>query len=436
MGFFKKYLEYPIIYKVAIGFVIGIIVGVVFSYALDVGVLSKESLDTYLKPWGDLLVRLLKMIVAPIILFSLIVGAASIRPSKLGKVGVKIIVYYLLTSALAVAIGLVMANLFRPGVGLQLVAAEKEIAVKKAPSLVQVLLNIIPTNPFTALTNGAVLQIIFFAIILGIALAYLMESKNQRIRESSTIAYKVVDGLAEAIYKIVRGILQYMPIGVFALIAYVVALYGPRVLGPLAIVVIALYVGLFIHIFLVYGSILSAFKISIIDFLKGAKEAMLTAFVTRSSSGTLPVTMTVAEENFGIKRTVYAFTLPLGATINMDGTAMYQAICTVFVANALGIPLTIGQQLAIIITAVLASIGTAGVPGAGAIMLAMVLEAVGLPLTDPAVAAAYAMILGIDVILDMGRTMVNVTGDLVGTLIVAKTEGEIDTSKPIWKKQQ
>ncbi len=436
MSILRKYLEYPVIYKVAIGFVLGIIFGGILSAAISAGFFGKEALDTYLKPWGDLLVRLLKMIVAPIILFSLIVGAASIRPSKLGKVGVKIIIYYLATSALAVTIGLIMANVFRPGVGLQLAGEAKEITVKQAPSLVQVLLNIIPTNPFASLSNGTVLQIIFFAIVLGIALAYLMDSKNERIKESATTAFKVVDGLAEAIYKIVRGILQYMPIGVFALIAYVVAIFGPRVLGPLAIVVVALYVGLFIHIFLVYGGILSIFKISIIDFLKGAKEAMLTAFVTRSSSGTLPITMTVAEEKLGIKRAVYAFTLPLGATINMDGTAMYQAICTVFVANALGIPLTIGQQLAIVITAVLASIGTAGVPGAGAIMLAMVLEAVGLPLTDPAVAAAYGMILGIDVILDMGRTMVNVTGDLVGTLIVAKTEGEIDETKAVWAKKK
>ena len=436
MSIFKKYLEFPVIYKVAIGFVLGIIFGGVLSIAVSSGIIGKEALDTYLKPWGDLLVRLLKMIVAPIILFSLIVGAASIRPSKLGKVGVKIIVYYLATSALAVTIGLIMANVFRPGVGLQLPGGAKEIAVKKAPSLVEVLLNIIPTNPFASLSNGTVLQIIFFAIVLGIALAYLMDSKNERVKQSATTAFRVVDGLAEAIYKIVRGILQYMPIGVFALIAYVVAIFGPRVLGPLAIVVIALYVGLFIHIFLVYGGILAAFKISIIDFLKGAKEAMLTAFVTRSSSGTLPVTMTVAEEKLGIKRAVYAFTLPLGATINMDGTAMYQAICTIFVANALGIPLTIGQQVAIVVTAVLASIGTAGVPGAGAIMLAMVLEAVGLPLTNPGVAAAYGMILGIDVILDMGRTMVNVTGDLVGTLIVAKTEGEIDETKAVWAKKK
>jgi len=420
MGFWESYKRFPVIYKILIGFVLGIIAGIVVGPSIAA-----------IKPLGDLLIRLLKMIVAPIVLFSLVVGAASIAPSKLGKIGVKIIIYYLFTSAVAVVIGIFMARIFNVGAGVALGGAHKEIAVKSPPSIVSVLLNIIPTNPFAALTEGKVLQIIFFAIVLGIALTYLMNSKNERLKKAGETTYRVFDGLAEAMYKIVRGILEYMPIGVFALIGYVVAMYGPKVLGPLAIAVVALYVGLFIHIFVTYGSFLAAFRLNIIKFLKGAKEAMLTAFVTRSSSGTLPVTMRVAEENLGIKRTVFSFTLPLGATINMDGTAMYQAIATFFIANALGVHLTLGQQLLIVLTAVLASIGTAGVPGAGLIMLAMVLQSVGLPLTDPNVALAYSMIAGIDVILDMGRTMVNVTGDLVGTTIVAKTEGELDESK--WK---
>jgi len=419
---FRRYLEYPIIYKILIGFILGIIIGAIVGEPIAV-----------IKPLGDLFIRLLKMIVAPIILFSLVIGAASISPARLGKVGVKIIIYYLITSAIAVLIGIAMANLFKPGAGLQLAGEAKKITVSPPPPITEVLLNIIPTNPFAALTEGKVLQIIFFAVVLGIAIAYLRESKIERVRTVADTVFKVFDGLAECIYKIVRGILQYAPIGVFALIGYVVAKYGPGILGPLAIVVVALYVGLFLHIFLIYGGILASFKLSIIKFLRGAKEAMFTAFVTRSSSGTLPVTMTVADQNFRISRSVYAFTLPLGATINMDGTAMYQAISTIFIANALGIPLTPTQQLLIVITAVLASIGTAGVPGAGLIMLAMVLEAVGLPLTEPSVALAYSMIAGIDVILDMGRTMVNVTGDLAGTIIVAKTEGEIDLSSGVWK---
>ncbi len=421
MGLWESYKRFPVIYKILIGFILGIIAGIIVGPGIAV-----------IYPLGTLLIRLLKMVVAPIVLFSLVVGAASIAPKKLGKIGTKIIIYYLATSAVAVVIGIFMARLFNVGAGVNLVkTGGTQIKVSQPPSIVDVLLNIVPTNPFAALTEGKVLQIIFFAIVLGIALTYLMNSKNERLRKAGETTYRVFDGLAEAMYKIVRGILEYMPIGVFALIGYVVAKYGPKILGPLAIAVVALYVGLFIHIFLTYGSILAAFKLNIIKFLKGAKEAMLTAFVTRSSSGTLPVTMRVADENLGVKKTVYSFTLPLGATINMDGTAMYQAIATFFIANALGIHLTLAQQLMIVLTAVLASIGTAGVPGAGLIMLAMVLQSVGLPLTDPNVALAYSMIAGIDVILDMGRTMVNVTGDLVGTSIVAKTEGELDLTK--WK---
>lgn len=417
MGAWESYKRFPVIYKILIGFILGIIAGALIGEPIAA-----------LKPLGDLLIRLLKMIVAPIVFFSLVVGAASISPARLGRVGVKIVVYYLLTSAVAVVIGITMARLFHPGVGVGLPAEGKNITVTK-PSPVEVVLNIVPTNPFAALVEGKVLQIIFFAIVLGIALTYVMESKDERLRRAGRTAFEVFDGLVEAIYKIVYGILEYMPIGVFALIGYVVAKYGPGVLGPLGIVVLALYVGLFLHIVLVYGGVLKAFGLSLTKFLAGAKEAMITAFVTRSSSGTLPVTMRVAEENLGIKRSIYSFTLPLGATINMDGTAMYQAISTFFIANALGIHLTLSQQLMIVLVAVLASIGTAGVPGAGLIMLAMVLEGVGLPLTQPGVALAYSMIAGIDVILDMGRTMVNVTGDLAGTSIIAKTEGELDLSK-------
>jgi Na+/H+-dicarboxylate symporter len=425
----RRYLEFPVIYKIAIAFVLGIVAGAI---AAAVGA---PNVMQSIKPLGDLLVRLLKMIVAPIILFSLVVGAASIRPAKLGRVGVLIILYYLLTSAIAVGIGIAMGYLFHPGKGLTLAETGKKFQPKQAPSMVEVLLNIVPTNPFKALAEGKVLQIIFFAIVFGIAIAMLRDSGDSRLREAGDVLYKVFDGAAEAIYKIVRGILEYMPYGVFALIGYVTAKYGPGVLGPLAIVVIALYTGLILHILVTYGSLLAAAKISIIDFLRGAKEAMLTAFVTRSSSATLPVTMSVADRNFGVDRGIYSFTLPLGATINMDGTAMYQAIATMFVANVLGMTLTPSDYLAIVLTAVLASIGTAGVPGAGAIMLLMVMSAVGLALPNPAVAAAYSMILGIDVILDMGRTMVNVTGDLVGTLLVAKLEKAIDYSKGIWRKR-
>ena len=424
MGLLKSYLEYPVLRKILIGLILGAV------YGLIVGGIGHPGAATAIKPLGDLFVRLLKMLVMPIILASLVVGAASISPARLGRVGVKIVVYYLITSAFAVFIGLIMANLFKPGLGLELGTGEGKAIEATAPSLVDTLLNIVPKNPFGALSSGAVLPTIFFAIILGIALSYLMTSENERIRNSATTLYNAFDGLAEAMYKIVRGVMQYAPIGVFALIAYIMAIYGPKVVGPLAKVTFAVYLGLIIQIVVVYGILLKVFGLDLIKFLNKAKDAMITAFVTRSSSGTLPVTMRVAEENMGAPRSIYSFTLPLGATINMDGTALYQGVCAMFIAFAIGQPLPFSQQLVIVLTAVLASIGTAGVPGAGAIMLAMVLESVGLSLEPgTAVALAYAMILGIDAILDMGRTMVNVTGDLAGTTIVTKTEGELDESK-------
>ncbi|WP_457753600.1 dicarboxylate/amino acid:cation symporter [Thermococcus sp.] len=422
-GILRTYLDIPVLQKILAGLILGAVFGLIMGH---LG--YADAVKTYIKPFGDIFVRLLKMLVMPIVFASLVVGAASISPARLGRVGVKIVIYYLLTSAFAVTLGIIMARIFKPGLGLQLATGAK-FQAKQAPSMVQTLLNIIPKNPFGALANGQVLPTIFFAIVLGIALTYLMNSKDEFVKDSANTLFKAINGLAEAMYKIVGGVMQYAPIGVFALIAYVMAEQGVKVVGQLAKVVVAVYLGLILQIVLVYFVLLKVFGLDPIKFIKKAKDAMITAFVTRSSSGTLPVTMRVADEEMGISKGIYSFTLPLGATINMDGTALYQGVCTFFIALAIGQHLTLGQQLTIVLTAVLASIGTAGVPGAGAIMLAMVLQSVGLPLTDPSVAAAYAMILGIDAILDMGRTMVNVTGDLAGTTIVAKTEGELDLSK-------
>jgi Na+/H+-dicarboxylate symporter len=231
----------------------------------------------------------------------------------------------------------------------------------------------------------------------------------------------------------VHGVLQYAPIGVFALIAIVFGQQGAKAFGPLGMVTLAVYLALIVHLVVTYGGLLAINRLSFFRFLGGAKEAMVTAFVTRSSSGTLPVTMQNTEVNLGVPRSISSFTLPLGATINMDGTAIYQGVCALFVAFAIGRDLTFAQQMMVILTATLASIGTAGVPGAGAIMLLMVLNAVGMPVTEGSpVAMAYAMILGIDALLDMGRTCLNVTGDMVGTTVVAKSERELDLAK--WGK--
>ncbi len=420
-SWWRKYLEFNILYKILIGLILGFIVGLIVGPGI-----------TVIQPIGSLFVRLLKMVVMPVVFFSLVVGAASIAPARLGKVGVKIIVYYLFTSAFAVALGLIMANIFHVGAGLKLAGEGGKTLSAKAPDIVTVLLNVVPKNPFGALAQGKVLPVIFFAIVLGISLSYLKESKEEHLKKSAQVVIDLFDGLANAMYIVVGGIMQYAPFGVFALVAVVFGRQGSKAAGPLGIVILALFLGLFLHILIVYGGLLRLYGLSLGKFLSKAKEPMLTAFVTRSSSATLPVTMRVAEEEMGAPRSILSFTLPLGATINMDGTALYQGVCAIFVATAVGMHLTLSQQILIILTAVLASIGTAGVPGAGAIMLLMVLESVGLSVkAGSATALAYAMILGVDAILDMGRTMVNVTGDLTGTVIVSKSEGELDKSK--WK---
>lgn len=428
-GMFDWYFKTNLLARILIGLILGALVGVILGF-------FPESVKPFVdgsKFFGDLFIRLLKMIVVPVILFSLIAGAASIAPNRLGRVGIKIMAYYLFTSALAVVIGLVFANLLQPGAGFNIVGDAavkgKEAAV---PTVATILLNIIPTNPIESLAKGDVLPIIFFAMVFGLALSYIKDSDNKNLAKSGTLLLDVVNASAETMYKVVSGIMQYAPIGVFVLIAQVFAQQGPKAIGPLLIVTLTVYIGLLVHLVGVYGGFLAIFKLGLGKFLKGANEAMVTAFVTRSSNGTLPVTMRCSEEKLGIPRSICSFTLPLGATINMDGTAIYLGVCAMFIGNAIGQPLTFNQQAMVVLTATLASIGTAGVPGAGAIMLLMVLESIGLKVTEgSAVAAAYAMILGIDALLDMGRTCLNVTGDIAGSAIVAKTEKELDMQ--FWK---
>ena len=285
-------------------------------------------------------------------------------------------------------------------------------------------------RPMSGIVVVIVLGMIFAALMFGIGLAYLRESTEERIKNAADTVFYFFEGCAEIMYKVVHWILEYAPIGVFALIAVVFGKQGAEAFGPLAMITGAVYIALAAHLIFVYGGLLTFFRFNFRQFLGKARAAMITSFVTRSSGGTLPVTMEVAEKEMGVSRGVYSFTLPLGATINMDGTAIYQGVCAIFVGFAIGMPLDFGQQLTVIATAVLASIGTAGVPGAGAIMLLMVLESVGLKVEPgTAVAAAYAIIFGIDAWLDMGRTSLNVTGDLAATCLVAKTEGEVDMSK-------
>ena len=419
-GMFDWYFKSNLLIRILIGLILGGVVGLI----------AGESI-LWVNPLGSLFVNSLKMIVMPVILSSLIVGAASINPAELGRVGIKIILFYLVTSAFAVAMGLLMGNIFKPGAGLALgSAAEAAGRVLKQPKFIDTLIAIIPKNPFGALASGAVLPTIFFAIIFGIGISYLKASSDDRLKKSGDTLFMFFDASAEVMYMIVRWVLQFAPIGVFALIAVVFAKQGTKVIGALGTVTIAAFLGYVLHVIIIYGGLLLINKLSVAKFFKGGKGPMITAFVTRSSSGTLPVTMADVDNNLGVSRKIYSFTLPLGATINMDGTAIYQGVCALFIGFAIGMPLSFAQQITVILTAVLASIGTAGVPGAGAIMLLMVLNSVGLPVeAGTPVAAAYAMILGIDAILDMGRTSVNVTGDMVGTILVAKSEKELDMAK-------
>lgn len=420
-GILSWYFNFNLLYRILIGLVLGALLGIIF----------KEKI-LWIAPFGDLFVRLLKMIMMPIIFSTLVVGAASISPATLGKVGIRVVLFYLVTSAFAVFIGLVMGSIFRPSAEMgALVVGAAGKAAAQTP-VATVLLNIIPTSIAQAVVNETVLQVIFFAIIFGVGVSYLNISKEKRLKVAGETLLAAFDGTAEVMMRMVTGIMQYAPIGVLALVADVFAKQGSKIAGSLAVVTIASFLGYAIHIVLVYGGLLMLNKLSIKRFFKDAKDPFITAFVTRSSNGTLPVTIEAAK-NLGIPKDVYAFSLPLGATINMDGTAIYQGVCAIFISlTVTGANFTLGQMGIIIITATLASIGTAGVPGAGAIMLLMVLESVGLPVVEGStVAGAYAMILGIDAILDMGRTALNVTGDLVCTTVVSKNMKLLD--EKAWK---
>jgi Na+/H+-dicarboxylate symporter len=392
----------PLIWKIAIGFVLGIVAGAVLKDKAQV-----------LAPIGKIFITLLKMLIVPLVFSSLVVGTASLGdPRKLGRIGAKTIALYLVTTAVAIVIGLVLGNVLQPGSGMALSVDTSGFKAPVPPSIIDVLIGIFPDNIAKSLTEANMLQIIVFALFFGVS-AVLAGEKGKPV-----IAF--MDSVAEAMYKLTGIVMAFAPYGVFALIATTVAKYGLSVLAPFAKVILAVYLGCFLHALLVYsGLIMLVVRKSPLWYFSGVKESMLTAFVTRSSSATLPVTMRVAQDNLGVSEGISSFVLPLGATINMDGTALYQGVCALFIAQAYGLPLSMGAQASIILTATLASIGTAGVPGAGLIMLTLVLTAVGLPIEG------VALVAGIDAVLDMARTAINVTGDSCVAAVVAKTEGEL-----------
>ncbi|MFT5873575.1 MAG: Na+/H+-dicarboxylate symporter [Clostridium sp.] len=396
--------------KIFIGLILGIVVGLLLQG-------SPEIAQTYIKPVGTLFLNLIKMIIVPLVFSSLIVGAASIGdPKTLGRIGGKTVLYYLVTTAIAVTIGLILGTVMNPGAGLVIPIDAAAAEAVKAPSIIDTLLNIIPSNPLKGMVEGNILQVIAFALFLGVGCTFLP-------KEKSAPFVNFIDSVAEIMYKITAFIMELAPYGVFGLIVPVVSAYGMDILKPLSMVILAVYIGCVLHAILVYSTAVKIFaNISPIKFFKGVAPAAVTAFSTSSSSGTLPVTISSVKENLGVSEKIASFVLPLGATINMDGTALYQGVCVLFVAQIYGIDLSVAQMVTVVLTATLGSIGTAGVPGAGLIMLTLVLQSVGLPLEG------LVLIAGIDRILDMARTSVNVIGDASCAVVVDATEKKLSLS--------
>ncbi|MGY0217108.1 dicarboxylate/amino acid:cation symporter [Endozoicomonadaceae bacterium StTr2] len=365
------------------------------------------------KPLGSLFVNAIKMLIVPLVFCSLIVGITSMEDTRrMGRIGLKSLIIYLATTAVAISIGLLLGHVMAPGEGLNLIASTDQ-AAKEAPTLVQTIVGLIPSNPVKALAAGNILQIIVFAVALGVSL--------NLIGEKGKPAVAVFESLSEAMYKLTGIIMSLAPIGVFGLMAWVAGSYGLDVLMPLIKVVAAVYIGCALHIFGFYSLMLSLFgRLNPMNFFRGIRSAQSIAFTTSSSAGTLPASLDNAQKNLGVSKGISSFVLPLGATINMDGTALYQGVTALFVAQAFGIDLGMSDYITIIITSTLASVGTAGVPGAGLIMLSLVLTTVGLPMEG------VALIAGIDRILDMARTVVNVSGDLMVTTVVGRSENELD----------
>ena len=364
--------------------------------------------NAYIKPFGTIFLNLLKFIVCPIVLFSILSGMISMKDiKKVGSIGLKTIVYYMATTAVAIVIGLIMGQLFK-GAFPALETTDLVYEAKEATPFMQVLVDIFPSNFIAPLVNANMLQIIVIALLTGFGII-LVGEKADGVRI-------LIEQLNEVFMKVMELILKLSPVGVFCLLTPVVAANGAMIVGSLAMVLLCAYVSYFLHAMIVYSTTVRTLGgMSPVQFFKGMVPAMIFAFSSASSVGTLPLTLECSEK-LGADKEISAFVLPLGATINMDGTAIYQGVCAIFIASCFGIELTLAQMATIVITATLASIGTAGVPGAGMVMLAMVLTSVGLPVEG------IALVAGVDRIFDMGRTVLNITGDASCAVIVSNME--------------
>jgi proton glutamate symport protein len=390
-----------------------------------------ETIATAIKPIGTIFIRLLMFVAIPLVVSSLIVGASSLGDlRKVGRIGAKTLFFYLVTIVSAITIGLVLVNQIQPGTRLGTESRERlmltfqpnvqqKIEQQTDLDLVDMLVRIVSTNPFESLARGDMLQIVFFALMVGVSLTAIPLNKAAPV-----IGF--FDGFSELMIKMVDMIMTVAPFGVFALIAATVGEFGFEILQTLAWYFGTLLFGLILHQFVTLGILVRVFGgFNPLRFFRAMKEVMLIGFSSSSSAATLPVNMETCEQKLGVSKEIASFVLPLGATVNMDGTSMYQAVATVFIAQVYGLDLNLTAQLTIVLTAVLASIGTAPVPGVGIVMLIIVLRAVNVP------EEGIALILGVDRLLDMARTVVNVTGDAVVAVIIAKQEGMLHTPEGV-----
>lgn len=379
--------------------------------AIVVGLLMQGQADfanAYIKPFGTIFLNLVKFIVVPIVLFSIMCGIISMKDiRKVGSIGLKTVVFYLCTTAFAVTIGLIGGNLFK-GLFPAIATTDLSYEASASASFMDTLVNIFPSNFFKPMVEGNMLQVIVIAVLLGFSII-LVGEKNAKV-------VSAFNDLNDIFMKCMELVLKLSPIGVFCLLAPIIAANGTAIIGSLAMVLLTAYICYIVHAVVVYSlSVKAMGGMSPVKFFKGMMPAIIFAFSSASSVGTLPINLSCTEK-LGAKKEVASFVLPLGATINMDGTAIYQGVCAIFIASCYGIQLTLPQMLTIVLTATLASIGTAGVPGAGMVMLAMVLTSVGLPVDG------IALVAGVDRIFDMGRTTVNITGDAACAIVVSNVE--------------
>lgn len=388
--------------KILIALILGVIVGLALGPHAE-----------YLKPIGTIFLNLINMIIVLLVFSSMTVGITSIHdPKKLGRIGIKTLLLYLGTTAAAICIGLIVATLIEPGVGLNLEAPIPTLAPPKT-SISEILVGMFPSNPIAAMAQGNFLQIIVFSIFFGIAIN-LAGSKGLPV-------LNCLESLADVMYRLTSIIMEFSPYGVFAIMAWVAGTFGIAVLVPLIKFLAAYYIAAILHVLIVFcGMIRFMGKLSPWPFFRGMGDAIMVAFSTCSSSATLPVSLHCVQRNLGISRNIANFVLPLGSTVNMNGAAIFQAMSALFIAQAYGIHLGMESILTIIITAAMSAIGAAGIPGTGFIMLSVVISSAGLPIEG------IALLAGIDRIREMGSTVLNILGDAVVALYVAEQEGELD----------